>query len=130
MANRGLRSGKEMWFWWFMMVSNCLIPILMIVAGRLMWKHYPKEINSAIGYRTKKSMKNEETWKFGNEYCGRLWYRIGTVILVPTILALIPLTSSSEACIGIVSLILIIVQLTLLVGSIIPTENELKKRFY
>ena len=26
-------------------------------------------------------MKNDETWKFGNEYCGRLWYRIGLIIV-------------------------------------------------
>ncbi len=112
------------------MVSNCLTPILMIAAGRLMWKHYPKDINSAIGYRTKRSMRNEETWKFGNEYCGRLWFRIGMVILIPSITILIPFSSSSEDCIGTVSLCLIIVQLILLVGSIIPTEIALRKRFY
>lgn len=119
-----------MWFWWFMMVSNCLIPITMIIAGRFLWRHYPKDINSVIGYRTKRSMRNEETWKFGNEYLGRLWYRIGLIILLPSILVLIPLASSSENRIGTVSLCLIIVQLILLVGSIIPTEIALKKSFY
>ncbi len=119
-----------MCFWCFMMVTNCLTPVLMIVAGRLMWKHFPQNINSMIGYRTKRSMKNAETWKFGNEYCGRLWFRIGRVILIPSIVILIPLVSSSEDCIGTVSLCLFIVQLSLLIGSIIPTEIALKKKYY
>lgn len=59
-----------MWFWWFMFVCNLLIPILMIVCGRMMWKYPPKEINRGWGYRTKRSMKNIDTWKFAHDYCG------------------------------------------------------------
>lgn len=62
-----------MWFWWFMFCCNLLIPAIFIFAGRMMWKHYPKEINDILGYRTKRSMKNIDTWKFAHEYCGRLW---------------------------------------------------------
>ena len=94
-----------------------------------MWKHYPKNINYLMGYRTKRSMKNEETWKFGNEYCGRLWFRIGFISLIPSMIVLIPFISSSDDCIGNVSFCLMIVQLILLLGSIIPTEKALKKAF-
>ena len=27
-----------MWFWWFLFVCDLLIPIFMIVLGRMMWK--------------------------------------------------------------------------------------------
>lgn len=118
-----------MWFWWFMEIMNCFIPAVMIVCGWFMWKHYPKNINHLMGYRTKRSMKNEETWKFGNEYCGRLWFRIGFISLIPSMIVLIPFTSSSDDCIGNVSICFMIVQLFLLLGSIIPTEKALKKTF-
>jgi hypothetical protein len=94
-----------------------------------MWKHCPKEINGVIGYRTKKSMKNNETWKFGNEYCGRLWYRVGLILLIPSIVVLIPFIKSSDEKIGTVSVILLGIQLVFLVGTIIPTERALKEKF-
>lgn len=55
-----------------MLVFDLLIPVVMIVAGRMMWKHPPKNINEVIGYRTGHSMKNMDTWKFAHNYCGKL----------------------------------------------------------
>ena len=64
-------------FWWFMLICDLIIPIVMIIAGRMMWKHCPKSINGIVGYRTNRSMKNMDTWKFAHEYCGKLWWKIG-----------------------------------------------------
>ncbi len=116
-------------FWWFMMFANCLTPFLMIVLGWLLWKHYPKEINSFIGYRTRRSMKNSKTWKFGNEFCGHLWYRIGQILLIPSIVALVPFINSDKETIGWISSVLVMIQMVILLGSLIPTELALKKRF-
>lgn len=44
-----------MWFWWLMTVCDLFIPLLLIVSGRMMWKHPPKKINWGIGYRTERS---------------------------------------------------------------------------
>ncbi|MEE0057733.1 MAG: SdpI family protein [[Bacteroides] pectinophilus] len=49
------------------MICDCTIPLLMIIAGRMMWKHCPKKINGIVGYRTKMSMINMDTWKFAHE---------------------------------------------------------------
>ena len=27
------------WFWWFLFVCNLVVPVAMIGAGRMMWKH-------------------------------------------------------------------------------------------
>ncbi|MBO5057040.1 MAG: SdpI family protein [Lachnospiraceae bacterium] len=62
-----------MWFWWFMFVCDLLIPVFMIICGRMMWKNSPKSINGIIGYRTTRSMQNKDTWRFAHDYCGRLW---------------------------------------------------------
>lgn len=73
----------------------------MIVVGRMSWKHCPKNINSLIGYRTTRSMKSMDTWKFAHEYCGKLWWKLGWLIMI----------------------------LTALIISIYPTEKALKEHF-
>ena len=118
-----------MWFWWFMLACGLIVPVIAIIAGRMMWKHCPKEINRIIGYRTKRSIINENTWKFAHEYCGRLWWIIGWIMLLPSILIQIPFFNSTYYLIGIVEVSIVLVQIVLLVISIIPTEIALKKTF-
>ena len=118
-----------MWFWWFMFVCNILIPIILIIAGRMMWKHHPRKINLVYGYRTSRSMKNMDTWIFAHEYCGKLWWKIGWFSLLPSIAAQIPFFNSSEDVVGIIGAIICILQLVILIASIFPTETALKKTF-
>lgn len=117
-----------MWFWWFMFVCNLLIPAILILAGRMMWKHC-KKINGVLGYRTARSMKNMDTWKFAHEYCGRLWWKLGWIILVPSIFVQIPFVHSNDDVIGLVGGIICTVQCIVLIASILPTEAALKKTF-
>ncbi len=65
-----------MWFWWFMLICDLLIPITMLIGGRMMWKHCPKRINGMAGYRTTRSMKNMDTWRYAHDYCGKLWWKV------------------------------------------------------
>lgn len=118
-----------MWFWWFMLVCDLIIPMLLIIAGRMMWKHCPKKINSVYGYRTKRSRKNMETWKFAHDYCGRLWWRMGIIVLIVSALVHIPFIHSSENVIGIVGTILCTMQIIAIFVSVYMTEAALKKTF-
>lgn len=118
-----------MWFWWFMLGCDLLVPAIMIIAGWSMWKHCPKKVNMAIGYRTKRSMKNMDTWQFAHEYCGKLWWRIGWVMLALSVLVQIPNMHSSEDRIGTMGGILCTVQTMFLMFSIVPTEAALRRRF-
>lgn len=118
-----------MWFWWFLFVSDLLIPTLMIVAGRMMWKHPPREINGIIGYRTSYSMKNPDTWKFAQEYCGRLWWKTGWILFIPSAAVHFPVYHGTERTISMVSGILCTVQCVILIGSILPTELALRRNF-
>lgn len=63
-----------------------ILPLLAILTGYLMFKYPPKKINYFIGYRTFRSMKNENVWKFANHYCGKLWINIGITMLIITLL--------------------------------------------
>ncbi len=118
-----------MWVWWFIFACDLLIPIIMLVFGIIMYKHAPKNINYIFGYRTSRSMKNDDTWKFAHEYCGRLWWRLGLIILIPTVIVHIPFYNSNEDTIGIVATIVMTIQLIVLITSIFPTEIALKKTF-
>ena len=74
-------------------------------------------------------MKNEDTWKFANSYCGKLWLIIGLVLLLPSAAVQIPFFYSSYEVIGIVGTIVLLVQCATLIISIFPTETALKRTF-
>lgn len=118
-----------MWLWWFWLICDLFIPLVMIVVGRMTWKHCPKNINSLIGYRTTRSMKNMDTWKFAHEYCGKLWWKLGWLIMILTALMYIPLYQGNDNKIGIAGTVLITIQCTVLIISIYPTEKALKEHF-
>ncbi len=56
-------------------------PILLIT-GYIMYKKPPKKINEFYGYRTKRSMKNKEQWKFAQTFSSKqliksgFWYTL------------------------------------------------------
>lgn len=118
-----------MWFWFFMFFCNLLVPILMLAFGRVMRKNPPKDINSVYGYRTKRSMKNQDTWDFAHAFCGMLWQRLGWILLVPSILVQLPFIHGTENQIAVVSVVVCAVQIVVLIGSIFPVERALKKNF-
>ena len=118
-----------MWLWWFWLICDLLIPFVMIVVGRMSWKHCSKNINSLIGYRTTRSMKSMDTWKFAHEYCGKLWWKLGWLIMILTALMYITLYQSNDNMIGIAGVVLITIQCTVLIISIYPTEKALKEHF-
>ena len=110
-------------------ICSLLVLVIVSITGRMMWKHYPKNINGLIGYRTTLSMRNIDTWKFANEYCGRLWYRIGILMLIFSIIICLLFFKASYNTAFMASLILIAIQCIILVATIFPTENALKREF-
>ena len=118
-----------MWFWWFILFSDLIIPVIMLVAGRMMQKRPPQKINCFFGYRTERSMKNRDTWEFAHKHCGKLWWKLGWILLLPSLLIHLPIYGQSEQIVGTVSIVLMIVQLIVLVASLFPTEQALKNTF-
>lgn len=118
-----------MWFWWFMFTFDLLIPILMIIVGKVMWKHPPGKINSVIGYRTSRSMKNTDTWKYAHNYCGRLWWKTGWIMLIFSVIVHFPFYHSTENIIGAAGGILCTIQCIILIVPVFSTERALKRNF-
>jgi hypothetical protein len=102
---------------------------MMLLFGRIMYKSAPKNINYIFGYRTSRSTKNQDTWQFAHKHCGSLWWKIGLIMLIPTVLVHIPFYNSNKNTIGMLATIIMIVQVAVLILSIIPTEIALKKTF-
>ena len=115
--------------WFFVMGSNLLIPLIMLIGGIIMYKRCPKNINHFLGYRTTRSMKNEETWRFAHEYCGKLWIKLSLVLIPLTILAHLPFYKSSEGVVNTAGVIISIVLCAILIVAIFPTELALKRNF-
>lgn len=118
-----------MGFWIFMMIMDLLIPITMIGFGKYFSKKAPREINSTFGYRTSMSMKNKDTWNFAHHYFGKLWLKMGYVVLIISIIGMLFLLKKDENIIGLWGSVLCAVQLVFMILPIISTEKALKKNF-
>ncbi len=121
-----------MGFWVFMLVSDMLIPAIMLGFGTYFEKRAPKEINDLFGYRTTMSMKNRETWEFAHHICGKLWKRLGWILLLLSILGMLAewfWLGSGESAVGACGTGICMAQCVVLVASIFPVEAALKRHF-
>lgn len=116
-------------FWIFMLIMDLLVPCTMIGLGKLFLNKAPKNINSTFGYRTTMSMKNQDTWQFAHKYCGQLWFRLGAILLLLSIMPLLFVFGKEIETIATVGTVICFVQLVPFLGSIIPTELALRKVF-
>lgn len=95
-----------------------------------MWKHCPGHISRVVGYRTGRSMKNNDTWRFANEFAGKLWWKAGILLLILTVVIHIPFYRADEDTTGKMSFVLLMIQIAIMIGTIFPVEKALKKNFH
>lgn len=117
-------------FFWLLISSLALLsPSFMIVFGIIFLISAPKGINYVFGYRTRRSMKTHETWKFAHRLLGILWLALGvlsfSLILAPMVL----LFNAPDSTIGTVGALLTLVGLVVLAIPILPVEIALNKKF-
>lgn len=116
-------------FWLFMFSMNILIPLIMLIFGGLFSKKAPKKINPWFGYRTNRSMKNIDTWRYAHYYIGKIWFNLGFLVLVLSSIIMAILYNQDKGVIGFYSLLIISVQVILMIIPIYYTEKELAKTF-
>jgi uncharacterized membrane protein len=115
--------------WIFLSLMNILIPIIMIIFGKIFITHPPKNINGLYGYRTKRSMKNKETWDFAHKYLGAIWYKYGFIVLFISLVLMLLLINLTDDEIAIYALIINLLQLIPLIYPVFVTEKALKDEF-
>lgn len=116
-------------FWLYMLAVDLLIPATMIGFGLLFLKRPPKKINAIFGYRSMRSMRNEDTWRFAHQHCGKVWCTAGLIMAPLSAIAVAFLYGLSTDRIGLFGGGLCLLQCIALLLSIFPTERALKRTF-
>ena len=117
-----------MGFWFFMLAMNLIIPLSMIFLGKYFSKHAPGQINMLFGYRTARSMKNQDTWQFAHHYFGKLWFKMGLWLLVLTVAAMLPGLGKDADAVGKLGGLLCLAQLPVMLYTIFRQSGRSKRR--
>ena len=115
--------------WIFMFILCLPTPIIMIAFGRYFGKSPSHDMNSVIGYRTARSTKNKDTWAFAHAYFGVICRRLGSVLLVLSVVVMLAVIGRDETMVGKIGSLVLIGQVVALIVSIFPTEVALKRTF-
>ncbi len=103
---------------------TCLLGLIFIIAGLLLYKFPPKKINPLFGYRTRQSMGSIEKWNFAQFYSSILMMKSGLFLIGIAFLSLcITISETISVIIGIVCLLAITIYL------FVKTEKKLKQKF-
>lgn len=112
-----------------MVIVVSFVPIVMIIFGNMFLKNPPKEPNLAFGFRTKFSMKSQETWDFSQNLNGKYWKTLGLVLLPLSNATLAIMNGYDIDTIGKVVGVIEIVQCLFMLGSTVAVSAKLKKVF-
>ena len=116
-------------FGYLMLLVMLITPLTMVGFGLVFLKNPPKSINSFYGYRTKRSMKNQDTWDFAHHVCGKIWLVCGLVSLPFSLVPVWLAVYKSKDVVSLTGLIVLGLQVVLLLVSLIPVERALKNHF-
>lgn len=107
---------------WFIILG--ITGALNVVVGYLLLKVPPKKINRFYGYRTARSMKNQQQWDFAQRYAGREMMRQGLLMaLIGTMGFWLPLKPVESA------FLTLPIMLILFGVLLLRTETALKNKF-
>ncbi|MDO6490764.1 MULTISPECIES: SdpI family protein [unclassified Cellulophaga] len=99
--------------------SGCIF----ILLGLFQLKFPPKKINSIYGYRTSKSMLNQNRWNFAQKYASIQLIKIGFVLVLLSLLSIIYQPNKEiSILIGIVLLLTSVITLILKVEKAIDSK--------
>jgi len=115
--------------WGIILIVVLVMSATMIGFGLYFSLAGPKKINFVFGYRTPMSMRNLDTWRFGNIFAGKYMWRTGVVLLIGSLATLLATMNSDESVVHNVGLIIIIVHAVMIFGTIILTEIALRRNF-
>ncbi len=116
-------------FWIFMLAMDLLVPLSMILFGRLFLKNRQGNINAVFGYRTSMSMKNRQTWEFAHRHIGKLWFRIGLALLPVSVIPMLFVIGKDDGTVSGLGVVILMLQLIPMVLPIIATERALRRNF-
>ncbi len=95
------------------------------ILGFYFVNHPPKKINPLMGYRTPRSMKNQESWDFAQIYSSELFKKYGALMMFVSFLDFFmpAIGAGTKVSLGIAAVIIPIAYM------IYQTERTLKEKF-
>ena len=106
-----------------MFLLNTIPAIAILIVG-LLWKRFPpKNINYLYGYRTRRSMKNQQTWDYANKIGPNMIIKTGIFLFFIAVFSFWYFETETAV---IISVIAMVVGLT---GGVILCEMKLAKHF-
>lgn len=118
-----------MGFWVFMLIMVLLVPVIMLVFGKRFQDKPPQKINALYGYRTARSMRNQDTWTYAHQVCGSIWWTWGWALCVLSPLPQFFVIGHDKNAVGTAGSIVVAVQILCLCCSVFLVERALKKTF-
>jgi len=112
-----------------MLLMTAVMPAIVLFSGYMMRSCPVKQPNIAVGYRTRRSRASKEAWLFAQEYCGRLWVRLGLWMLPVSFAAAAILKYILPGAAAAVLPYIMFAQIALLLGSVLLTEKALRQSF-
>jgi uncharacterized membrane protein len=98
-----------------------IVGFVFAVAAFITLKFPPKKINSIYGYRTSRSMKNQENWDLAQRFSSQLMLKQGLIMFVMAfILAVLPISTEVSTLISMSLLV------TSVINLFVQTEKRLK----
>lgn len=108
---------------------SLVIPLIIWAGGLILQTHPPKQVNRFWGYRTSRSMQNQETWDFAQRALSGIWKRLGAGMTAVTLILTVVMSQAGNTAFSIYAAGAIVLQLILIIISARAVEKELKKRF-
>lgn len=105
-----------------------IIPITTIIIGLILYYFPPKNINSMYGYRSNRSMQDQDSWDYAQKVSGFISVILGAAMLAATIIAYFILKEKNEFGFYTVTTIVFVQLGALVLGTLLPVELLLKKR--
>jgi len=98
-----------------------IVGFVFSLAAFITLKFPPKKINSIYGYRTSRSMKNQENWDFAQRFSSQLMLKQGLIILATAfLLEVLPIPMEVAT---LISMLLLVISVIIL---FVQTEKRLK----
>lgn len=106
-----------------LIIAHLLIGPLVLLVSFIFSKYPPKKINHLYGYRTNRSMRNQECWEFANKHSLQLLYKVALLTCIVQAAGLLILDEETALLTATIVLVLT------LIYSVFLTEKALKNTF-
>lgn len=117
-----------MFTWTFVCISCLICPLMMLIYGIRFAQFQPKK-EGICGLRIKDALRNDETWHFAHQYCGRLWQMMGMFMASAVIICMIILFKCSELVVAVSGVVILFIQLIVFICSFCLISKAIVKNF-